>query len=207
MQPRKVRIILRTDGPRTKASTTNACTPMSEKTSDPTNCPDLTRKAQDEFSASVYLHRPEDSKHRLFLASSAREASPTILETCGPGASSGGPREEETFAVDCILGRWHKNLFFLQWLDGTYGWEPRENILDDNLIKDFEEHYDGFKLGIDVLGARKRNGKTEFRLHWTGRPSSEDTWVGENEMSPSLVSSHKPMGKRRTKKRKVRWTL
>ncbi|KZL81211.1 hypothetical protein CI238_13164 [Colletotrichum incanum] len=204
MRPRKVRIILRSNGSDIKASTTSACTPISEKISDSTECSNLTHKAQDEFSASLYSHSQEDSEHRLFPANFTKEASPTMLEPCGPGASSDGPQEEETFAVDCILGRWRKKLFFLRWLDGTYGWEPRENILDDNLIKNFEECYDGFKSEVDVLGTRRRNGKTEYRLHWTGRPANEDAWVGENEMSPSLVSSHKPVGKQRRMKRKVR---
>ncbi|KAK1702805.1 uncharacterized protein BDZ83DRAFT_645171 [Colletotrichum acutatum] len=49
----------------------------------------------------------------------------------------------ETFTVDQIPGRWGRNLSFLRWMDGTCSWEPRENLLDDNLIETFEEEYEG----------------------------------------------------------------
>ncbi|KAF5529560.1 chromo domain-containing protein, partial [Fusarium mexicanum] len=65
--------------------------------------------------------------------------------------------QEEAYSVDCLLGRWGKDLFYLKWLDGSYGWEPRENILDDELLRQFEESYRGFKDGVEVLRTRIRN--------------------------------------------------
>jgi hypothetical protein len=71
------------------------------------------------------------------------------------------PVHEDEYLVGCLLGRWGKNLFYLRWLDGTYGWEPRKNILDCDLLRRFEDRYAGFRDGLQVLGTRKRNGKVE----------------------------------------------
>jgi hypothetical protein len=86
---------------------------------------------------------------------------------------------EGEYLVDHLLGRWGKDLFFLRWQDGSYGWEPQYNILNDNLIEKFEKEHDGFQHGVEVLRTRFRNGKVEYRLHWIGRPTSEDWWVPE----------------------------
>ncbi|EGU76075.1 hypothetical protein FOXB_13413 [Fusarium oxysporum f. sp. conglutinans Fo5176] len=85
--------------------------------------------------------------------------------------------EEETYQVECLLGRWGRDLFYLRWLDGSYSWEPRENILDEELLQEFEKGYRGFKDGVTVLRTRLKNGKVDYRLHWEGRPKSEDWWT------------------------------
>ncbi|EXA32207.1 hypothetical protein FOVG_16578 [Fusarium oxysporum f. sp. pisi HDV247] len=109
---------------------------------------------------------------------------------------------EGEYLIGCLLGRWGKDLFFLRWQDGSYGWEPRHNILDDDLIEKFETEYQGFQHGVEVLCTRIRNGKVEYRLHWIGRPTSEDWWVPEKEMSPEMIEKHKPQKKgRRGQKR------
>ncbi|CVL08763.1 uncharacterized protein FMAN_06804 [Fusarium mangiferae] len=112
------------------------------------------------------------------------------------------PLQEQTYSVDCLLGRWGKDLFYLKWLDGSYGWEPRENILDEELVQDFEESYRGFKDGVEVLRTRIRNGKAEYRLHWDGRPKWEDWWVTEKELHPKLIEEHKPKKKSYVRRRR-----
>ncbi|KAK0369696.1 DUF3435 domain protein [Colletotrichum abscissum] len=87
-------------------------------------------------------------------------------------------------------------------MDGTCSWEPRENLLDDNLIETFEEEYAGFEKGVQVLNTRFRKGKTEYQIHWDGRPHEEDTWVAEKYMSLKLVHKHKPSSKTQKRKRK-----
>ncbi|KAK2764804.1 DUF3435 domain protein [Colletotrichum kahawae] len=109
---------------------------------------------------------------------------------------------DETFTVDRILGRWGRNLFFLRWFDGTYSWEPRENLLDDDLVETFEKEYEGFENGVQVVKTRVRKGKTEYKIRWDGRPHEEDTWVAEKDMSPNLVCRHKPPPKSQKSKRK-----
>jgi hypothetical protein len=109
---------------------------------------------------------------------------------------------EEAYSVDCLLGRWGKDLFYLRWLDGSYGWEPRENILDEDLIRQFEESYQGFKEGVEVLRTRIRNGKVEYRLHWDGRPKSENWWVAEKDLHPELIEEYKPRKKGQVKRRR-----
>ncbi|CAM1508796.1 Fc.00g056440.m01.CDS01 [Cosmosporella sp. VM-42] len=108
---------------------------------------------------------------------------------------------EKEYPVDRLLGRWGKDLFYLRWLDGSYGWEPRENILDDELIRQFEKGYKGFHEGVNVLRTRIRNGKVEYRVRWMGRPSSEDWWVAGRELSPELIEKHKPRKKGQKRKR------
>jgi hypothetical protein len=80
--------------------------------------------------------------------------------------------------VDCILKRWSKTLFFLRWSeDGSCWWVYRKDINSD-LIRNFEDKYTGFELGVEkVLATRKRHGKIEYRIRWLGRPEEEDTWV------------------------------
>lgn len=87
------------------------------------------------------------------------------------------------YQIECILERWGKNLIFLQWSDGTAGWEPRRNVLDKHLLGDFEEKYQGFDDGVDVLDARTKKGKRQYRLRWHGRATSEDSWVEEKQLS------------------------
>jgi hypothetical protein len=108
--------------------------------------------------------------------------------------------DQEAYLVDSLLGRWGKSLFYLRWLDGSYSWEPRENILDDELVRRFEESYQGFKDSVEVLRTRSRNGKVEYRLHWEGRPKNEDWWVAEKELHPELIEEHKPRKKGHGKK-------
>lgn len=112
--------------------------------------------------------------------------------------------QQEAYSVDCLLGRWGKDLFFLRWLDGSYGWEPRENILDEELVRQFEESYKGFDDEVEVLRTRTRNGKLEYRLHWNGRPKSEDWWVAEKELSPDLIEKHRPEKKSKVRGRRRR---
>uniref|UniRef100_A0A4E9EHL3 C2H2-type domain-containing protein n=1 Tax=Gibberella zeae TaxID=5518 RepID=A0A4E9EHL3_GIBZA len=134
------------------------------------------------------------------------EPVPTIATGTGPmevttkGHSNGDTQphylldvsEQEAYLVDALLGRWGKRLFYLRWSDGSYSWEPRENILDDELVSRFEQSYQGFKDGVEVLRTRFKNGKVEYRLHWNGRPKDEDWWVAEKELHPELIEEHKP---------------
>jgi hypothetical protein len=95
-----------------------------------------------------------------------------------------------------LFAREMERQVLLRWLDGSYSWEPRENILDDDLVEKFEKEYKGFHSGVEVVRTRRRNGKTEYRLRWTGRPKAEDWWVLEKELSPELIEKHKPSKKK-----------
>lgn len=68
---------------------------------------------------------------------------------------------DEAFTVDRILGRWGRNVFFKRWVDGTYSWEPREDLLDDDPVETFEKEYEGLGNGVQVVKTRFRKGKTE----------------------------------------------
>ncbi|KAI6082452.1 hypothetical protein F4821DRAFT_247161 [Hypoxylon rubiginosum] len=113
---------------------------------------------------------------------------------------------DPSYAIDCILERWGRDLFLIKWWDdGSYWWVPRENILDEELLQKFEAEFKGFHLGVKVLGTRRRNRKMEYRVRWNGRPAGEDRWVPERQMNPDLVKEYKeckPL-KKRAKKRKA----
>jgi hypothetical protein len=79
--------------------------------------------------------------------------------------------DTEVYGVECLLERRGKNDFFLEWADGSTGWEPRENILDMEMIEMFESTYQGFDKGVDILETEDRGGKLFCRLRWRGRPS------------------------------------
>ncbi|KAK6073179.1 DUF3435 domain protein [Seiridium cupressi] len=70
------------------------------------------------------------------------------------GAAAEGTSDQE-YSVDCILERWKKNQFLLRWLiGGTTSWVARDDI-NDELVKNFEDEYKGFRKGIKVLHHRK----------------------------------------------------
>lgn len=100
----------------------------------------------------------------------------------------GHPDDESgIYQVKQLLARWGKNLFFLRWSDDTTGWEPGRNILDKDMLREFELTYKGFDEGIDVLKSRTRAGKVQYLLHWHGRPPREDSWVDEKLISPDYM--------------------
>ncbi|KAK0747298.1 hypothetical protein B0T21DRAFT_354048, partial [Apiosordaria backusii] len=95
------------------------------------------------------------------------------------------------FTVDRLLDRW-KGWFYVKWFDGSCSWEPRKNILDPGLIEDLERNHRGLHLGVEVIRPRSTKGrKTEYRVHFKGRPEKEDTWVAEKYMSPELIVMYK----------------
>lgn len=97
----------------------------------------------------------------------------------------------DVYQVECLLARWGKNTFFLRWCDGTTGWEPKRNILDKQMLDEFEARYQGFDEGVDVLNSRSKAGKRQYLLHWHGRPLREDSWVDRKLMSPKRMERMK----------------
>ena len=61
------------------------------------------------------------------------------------------------------------------------------NILDKRLLSEFEEGYEGFYLGVEVLKTRIVFGKCQDFLQRNGRPQSENSWVEEKLMKKKLV--------------------
>jgi hypothetical protein len=108
-----------------------------------------------------------------------------------PKHDSNKPREPDATAAGAgvhpvarILARWRKNVFLLQWADGSRWWVSRADILDKQMLRNFEAGYRGFNEGVDVLATRLAAGKRQYLLHWHGRPSKEDSWEDEDRMSP-----------------------
>jgi hypothetical protein len=67
------------------------------------------------------------------------------------------------------------------------GWEPRRNILDKKMLRNFESDYIVFDEGVDVLETRDTKlGKRKCLLPFHGRLAGEDSWVAEELLSPCL---------------------
>jgi hypothetical protein len=104
--------------------------------------------------------------------------------------------DADIYQVECLLARWGKNSFFLRWeVDGSNGWEPRKNILDKKLLRNFESNYLVFDKGVGVLDTREtKRGKHQYLLHFHGRPKAENSWVDEDLLSPHLQDKIRPGG-------------
>jgi hypothetical protein len=101
--------------------------------------------------------------------------------------------EPPSYAIDCILERWKKDMFLVRWLDdGSSSWVLRDDILDEELLKDFEALYMGYQHGVEKVRAGKHGGRTRYRIYWKGRPSSEAIWSDGKDLSPELLESFQP---------------
>jgi len=113
-----------------------------------------------------------------------------IIRAIEPDADA-ATTSEDFYTVDCLLDEW-KNWFYVKWGDGSCSWQPRGNILDDELIKNVRMNYKGLGPGVEILRTRRAKGKkVEYRVHFKGRPSKEDIWVMEKFLSPELIENHK----------------
>jgi hypothetical protein len=68
---------------------------------------------------------------------------------------------EDEYELDKILGKWcrrGKELVFVKWLDGSTTWKPPNGMGNDQLVKQFEREYQGFREGVQVLTCRIRSG-------------------------------------------------
>jgi hypothetical protein len=120
----------------------------------------------------------------------------------GPTSNGGTERvdaddrdgENDIHIVAKLLVRWKTGTYLLEWADGSTTWEPKRNILDRQMIDNFEATYRGFNAGIDVRASRTRKGRHQWRVHWHGRPVAEDCWVDGELMDPSRVEKVRASG-------------
>jgi hypothetical protein len=98
--------------------------------------------------------------------------------------------DNDVYTVDCLLDKWH-NWFFVRWFDGSCTWEPRENIQDNELIRELNKEYGGLKWGIEVLQARRESGGVRYQVRWKGG-KWKDQWVHERYMCRELSEKHRP---------------
>ncbi|KAI1839415.1 hypothetical protein JX266_014374 [Neoarthrinium moseri] len=138
----------------------------------------------------------------------------SIPEACCPLAPGGGTPGDATghrestpeppsYAIDCILERWKKDVFLVRWLgDGSSSWVPQSDILDDDLLEAFENNYSGYQDGLEMARAGRHSGRTRYRIYWKGRSSSEAVWSDGKDLSPALLAQlqrcrQKPRKRRR----------
>ena len=100
----------------------------------------------------------------------------------------------DVYIVAKLLARWKTGTYLLEWADGSRTWEPKRNLLDRQMIDDFEATYRGFNAGIDVRASRTRKGRQQWRVHWHGRPAAEDCWVDEELTDPARVEKVQASG-------------
>lgn len=61
-------------------------------------------------------------------------------------------QKRNVYEVNRYLAIWGK--VFLEWDDGTTGWEPQSNILDKDGLARFKAGYRGIDEGVNILGIR-----------------------------------------------------
>ncbi|ETS76611.1 hypothetical protein PFICI_11998 [Pestalotiopsis fici W106-1] len=90
--------------------------------------------------------------------------SPLVLGGGTPGDVTGhreSTPEPPSYAIDCILERWKKDVFLVRWLEyGSSSWVPRSDILDDDLLEAFENNYSGYQDGVEMARAERHSGRT-----------------------------------------------
>lgn len=85
---------------------------------------------------------------------------------------------EDVFRVKRILGR-YRHLIFLRWDDGTTGLVRKRDVLDKDMLNEFQEGYEGLDAGVDILESRGKGGNRQCKVHWRGLSRHQDVWVGE----------------------------
>ncbi|OAQ57905.2 hypothetical protein VFPPC_11363 [Pochonia chlamydosporia 170] len=99
-------------------------------------------------------------------------------------------QKNNIYKVKRYLAVWGK--IFLEWDDGTTGWEPKSNIIDKEELAKFQAEYQGIDEGVDILNVRQSRARAyQFLVHWHGRPDSEDRWVDEKYMNRDRIEEMK----------------
>jgi hypothetical protein len=127
-------------------------------------------------------------------ASTRASKRPTSNGGIGRADSGNTDGETDIHIVARLLARWKRGTYLLEWADGSTTWEPKTNILDRQMIDDFEATNRGFDAGIDILASRPRKGRQQCRVHWHGRPAAEDCWVDRELMDPARVETARVSG-------------
>lgn len=128
---------------------------------------------------------------------------PTEATPVDAADTSGSIPEPPSYAVDRILERWKKDLFLINWSeDGSISWVSRDDILDEELVKDFETTYSGYQHGVEKCRASKHNGRTRYRIYWRGRPDSEAIWADYKDLNPALINSLQSCRQKPSKRRR-----
>ena len=174
----------------------------------------MLKRVRDNGKAAFQI---EFSWETLCVAHAAQDTSTTsaqllLSKVLGPKINTGGPTslgftngsieqlcpdqagDAGIYTVKRMFARSMKGFYFLQWSDDTTGWEPKRNILDKRMLREFEATYKGFDEGVAVLNSRIRAGKRQYLLHWHDRPLSEDSWVAERLMSPGGIVKFRARG-------------
>jgi len=145
---------------------------------------------------------PADSIDPVILFTAAEDMTAESQLANLKATDKPGPTQDEAYSVECLLER-HGDWFYVKWSDGSCSWEPRDNILDDGLIQELKNEHRGLHLGVEIMRTRwTESGQVQYRVHWKGRPTAEDSWVAEKDLSDELVKMHKP--KKKTKRRRRR---
>lgn len=112
--------------------------------------------------------------------------------------------DDETHGVNKIIGQWiagRKTLYLVEWTVGGISWQPKQDILDQDLISSFQKEYRGFKDSIEILRTREKKGGVEYYirfLNYVGVHADSEWWVPEQAVHPELHIDH-GLGKREGK--------
>ncbi|KAH7142039.1 hypothetical protein EDB81DRAFT_899531 [Dactylonectria macrodidyma] len=83
----------------------------------------------------------------------------------GLGESGGSAEGSDCFTVERLLVRTDNGDFPVLWPEGTTTWEPRSNILDKEMLDEFEKGYRDYDDGVDILNTRTISSVRQYLLH------------------------------------------
>jgi hypothetical protein len=147
---------------------------------------DTLEQTEDNILAS-YQERPLSDAVLKCVWHSGQQTTYQIQFSLPSCAARATQDEPDVYTMKRIMAR-KNGRYFLEWSDGTTGWEPKKHILDKDMLHEFEARYQGFDDGVDILGSRLQAGKRQFLLHWHGQPSSKNSWVSQGSLSPNAIN-------------------
>ncbi len=128
-----------------------------------------------------------------------RQHSAILPASAEPETDQPSPTGKNQYEVESLVDKWH-GWFYVKWIDGSCTWEPKKNILDNDLIRDLQTRHKGLGCGVEIVRTRRQGRKVEYRVHFRGRPSEEDEWVLERHLSRTLIQEHRPSRKGKERK-------
>ncbi|KAH6970454.1 hypothetical protein BKA56DRAFT_661199 [Ilyonectria sp. MPI-CAGE-AT-0026] len=127
---------------------------------------------------------------RQKVSSPAAVSSPQTMGTLHLKANDDGIYDVEALLAKSQRGR--TSYYLVKWTgysDDDNSWVKRDDIAVDT-VNDFDAAYKrhgGNYTGITLLKKRSRRGKLEYLVSWTGRPHTEDLWIGDSKISMHLI--------------------
>ncbi|KAH7009440.1 uncharacterized protein B0I36DRAFT_437018 [Microdochium trichocladiopsis] len=103
--------------------------------------------------------------------------------------------EDKEYGVECLLEKWGRNTFLVEWEGGQTSWEKQDDINPD-LIASLEDVFKSFGCGIEILKVRPfkqgRNCSRKYRVKWKAPGSGQQSWLRASQIDFNVYEGPKP---------------